>query len=251
MYVASMFVDAKCLIFSIVVIILSSHVTKSNAFSTTPKSSSSTNCHSNEFEQDQCNCFHQRKTATISATRLLSTTESTSPGDRSPIHETAIKTSIAIPTSRRSLFQRALPTAGIVFVAATTLTNKPPAALAEKGAGANQALPALIPSPIRPTGEMAKTCDVVALGREDVCLVPLNPPSLYDKMLLKTAMNKVEDGSQAGRLLRAVSDMNWDVCNEELSKIEGGKPIKALKAACKKKDGPTAAKAVIKLSEII
>ena len=47
---------------------------------------------------------------------------------------------------------------------------RPPGAYAEYGQGAGVALPALLPSPIRPTGPMADTCEVVALGREDVCL---------------------------------------------------------------------------------
>ena len=49
--------------------------------------------------------------------------------------------------------------------AALSLTPAAPA-FADYGQAATQKLPAFVPSPIRPTGEMAKTCEIVALGRE-------------------------------------------------------------------------------------
>ena len=50
--------------------------------------------------------------------------------------------------------------------AALALAVTPTPALADYGQAAGVKLPAFVPSPIRPTGEMAKTCEVVALGRE-------------------------------------------------------------------------------------
>ena len=50
--------------------------------------------------------------------------------------------------------------------AALSLAATPTPAFAEYGQSAGQKLPAFVPSPIRPTGEMAKTCEIVALGRE-------------------------------------------------------------------------------------
>jgi hypothetical protein len=50
--------------------------------------------------------------------------------------------------------------------AAALLVATPPPAFADYGQAAGQKLPAFVPSPIRPTGEMAKTCEIVALGRE-------------------------------------------------------------------------------------
>ena len=47
-----------------------------------------------------------------------------------------------------------------------SLAATPTPAFADYGQAAGQKLPAFVPSPIRPTGEMAKTCEIVALGRE-------------------------------------------------------------------------------------
>ena len=60
-------------------------------------------------------------------------------------------------------------------------------AVAKFDGEANIAAPALIPSPFRPTGEMAKTCEVVALGREDVCLEPKKLLTAYDQFQLDKA----------------------------------------------------------------
>ena len=61
------------------------------------------------------------------------------------------------PVLRRTLLSR--------LAAATSLAVTAPA-FADYGDSAQQKLPAFVPSPIRPTGEMAKTCEIVALGRE-------------------------------------------------------------------------------------
>ena len=47
-----------------------------------------------------------------------------------------------------------------------SLAATPTPVFADYGQAAGQKLPAFVPSPIRPTGEMAKTCEIVALGRE-------------------------------------------------------------------------------------
>ena len=54
-------------------------------------------------------------------------------------------------------------------------------------------LPALVPSPIRPTGEMAKTCEIVALGREDVCLEFKKLLTSYDQLQLDKAREALAD----------------------------------------------------------
>ena len=85
---------------------------------------------------------------------------------------------IASQLGRRSVLLAAL--------ASTSRLVTPPA-FAEYGAGANVAPPAMVPSPFKPTGEMAKTCEVVALGREDVCLEPKKVMTAYDSMRLGKA----------------------------------------------------------------
>ena len=73
------------------------------------------------------------------------------------------------------------------LVMAAALTLQSPSvrrAFAESGQYANQAPPAMVPSPIRPTGEMALTCEVVALGREDVCLEYKKVLTSYDILQL-------------------------------------------------------------------
>ena len=64
--------------------------------------------------------------------------------------------------------------------------------------GANQKPPALIPSPFIPTGKMGETCNVVALGREDVCLEPKLLMSAYDKLLLDKALASTNDIVESG-----------------------------------------------------
>ena len=77
---------------------------------------------------------------------------------------------------------------------------RPPGAYAEYGQGAGVALPALLPSPIRPTGPMADTCEVVALGREDVCLEFKKVLTAYDNLQLsksKTALTEAQEDAKA------------------------------------------------------
>ena len=125
----------------------------------------------------------------------------------------------------------------------------------QAGKPATQAGPAFLPSPIRPTGELAKSCEVVALGREDICLEPKKPPSAYEQLQISRALEDLEGSSGPGAakakaLLQAVSSADWDVCSEELVDPAGLSKglVEPLKAACKKKDGPSAAKAVLKLA---
>ena len=66
-------------------------------------------------------------------------------------------------------------------------------ARAEFGEGANIAPPALVPSPFRPTGQMAETCEVVALGREDVCLEYKQVLTAYDKLKLSAAREELDE----------------------------------------------------------
>ena len=70
----------------------------------------------------------------------------------------------------------------VAVLLATALVAPPIASRAEYGQGANVAAPAFLPSPIRPTGEMAKTCEVVALGRDDVCLEFKKLLTSYDEL---------------------------------------------------------------------
>ena len=81
-----------------------------------------------------------------------------------------MKLDLAARAARRSVL--------LSLAATCTLPSLP--ALAEYGEGAQIAPPALVPSPFRPTGEMAKYCEVVALGREDVCLEPKKLLTAYD-----------------------------------------------------------------------
>ena len=127
-------------------------------------------------------------------------------------------------TTRRSLLSH------IATVTATTTMILLPssAALAEFGQATTMAPPGLVPSPIRPSGEMAKTCEIVALGREDVCLKSLKLPSTYDKVLIGRTLDKLEgsSGGDGGRvavaaLLRSLAVADWDAFDEVLAKVSG------------------------------
>lgn len=65
------------------------------------------------------------------------------------------------------------------------------------GESAVQAPPAFVPSPMRPTGAMADTCEVVALGREDVCLEPKKLITSYEKLLLSKADSNIAEALMA------------------------------------------------------
>ena len=70
------------------------------------------------------------------------------------------------------------------LIAAALVSATGPAARAEYGEGAAMAAPAMVPSPFKPTGPLAATCEVVALGREDVCLEYKKLLTAYDTMQL-------------------------------------------------------------------
>jgi len=72
------------------------------------------------------------------------------------------------------------------------------AAVADYGEGANQKMPAFLPSPIRPTGRMAETCEVVALGRDDVCLEPKKLLTSYDSLQLDKAAAALDEQIEYG-----------------------------------------------------
>lgn len=100
-------------------------------------------------------------------------------GSRPHLHVCALLHISTTPAMKLDLAARAARRSVLLSLAATcTLPSLP--ALAEYGEGAQIAPPALVPSPFRPTGEMAKYCEVVALGREDVCLEPKKLLTAYD-----------------------------------------------------------------------
>ncbi len=139
------------------------------------------------------------------------------------------------------------------------------------GDGANQAVPALVPSPIMPTGEMAKTCKVVALGREDVCLERKLVLTAYDNQQVEKAKGILSQGSgtmvdAARTVLEATEVGDLKSCTKTLKSSFGKEALEALgldfenfkllkadvyaaSQACKNKDDPSpAARAAIKLS---
>ena len=83
----------------------------------------------------------------------------------------------------------------VVSAAAAALVTKalpPRLSRAEYGESAGIKAPAFVPSPIRPTGKMAETCEVVALGREDVCLEYKKVLTAYDTMKLADATQALD-----------------------------------------------------------
>ena len=87
----------------------------------------------------------------------------------------------------------------VALIAAALAPLADRAAHAEYGEAANMAPPALVPSPFRPTGKMADTCEVVAMGREDVCLEPKKLLTAYDQLLLGKAKEALAE-PRASRL---------------------------------------------------
>jgi hypothetical protein len=79
------------------------------------------------------------------------------------------------------------------LLAALAVASPAQRAVAEYGSGANVAAPAFLPSPFVPTGELGKTCAVVALGREDVCLEYKKVLTAYDLLQLGKAKDKLDD----------------------------------------------------------
>ena len=128
------------------------------------------------------------------------------------------------------------------LVIAAALACQPSArrAFAESGQWANVAPPAMVPSPIRPTGEMALTCEVVALGREDVCLEYKKVLTSYDLLQLgKTKDALGEERSGVDPTLKALIDdlsalLPLVEANEFMA-IDGRLPSIAAAAASDKK----------------
>ena len=150
---------------------------------------------------------------------------------------------------------------------------------AEYGAGANVAPPALVPSPFRPTGALAETCEVVALGREDVCLEYKLVLTAYDKMQLDKSITAMGDMSssntvmasllgEASRFLTLINKNAWDELgagakafdlaaleqlagsNADLVKKSGAvkKDVAAVQSAAKSRDASPIARATIKFA---
>jgi hypothetical protein len=90
--------------------------------------------------------------------------------------------------TRRALLWRA----GCCSIPAALATLSAPAH-AGYGEAAQQAAPALIPSPFYPSGPMADTCIQVALGREDVCITPKKLISSYEGMQLDKQLEDLTD----------------------------------------------------------
>ena len=161
--------------------------------------------------------------------------------------------SIISTTNRRSFLVM-----GLVIPA---LSSLPSITFAAYGKGANQAMPGFVPSPIRPTGELAKTCAVVAMGREDICLSPLKPPGLYEKNLLQKKLDSLsgsngdaDNVTNVEKMIRSVMNAEWEICGVEvkLQKERNSLPRGALKElgeACSSGEGSLATKAVLKLTE--
>ena len=142
-------------------------------------------------------------------------------------------------------------TAAAAAAAAELLLSAAPAR-AEYGQSTPMAAPAFVPSPIRPTGEMAKTCEIVALGREDVCLKPLPQLSAYNQLQLKRVREDLEgeEGNEAVAnvlaLVNAVEKSAWADCQSQIP--ASGVAWIDLRAACKAKEPPAAVKALVKLA---
>ena len=124
-------------------------------------------------------------------------------------------TAILYPKARHTMRSAGYPAchrrAVLSFLPFVAIVGLPPAARAAYGDAAQQMAPALVPSPFYPTGAMADTCIQVALGREDVCLVPKKLLSAYDSMLLDKQLDDLADrpglGADASALLASMRKM--------------------------------------------
>ena len=98
------------------------------------------------------------------------------------------------------------PTRRAVLISSATSLLSSRAAFAAYGEGAAVAVPAFLPSPIRPQGAMADTCEVVALGREDVCLEPKKLLTSYESMQLDKWTGELDEirGIKDPELIRLV-----------------------------------------------
>ena len=152
--------------------------------------------------------------------------------------------------------------------AALAAVAAPMRANAAYGEAANQAPPALVPSPFYPTGEMAKTCEVVAVGRDDVCLKPLKQLTSYDELRLAKAGDSLKGAGtpatdEAIKLIELVQSREWAALATELGcKAQdrpeaaptkcgtsvGGLDVAKLSAAVSKKDPSLMTEALVKLA---
>eukprot|EP00967_Tisochrysis_lutea_P067402 scaffold88010_cov36-Tisochrysis_lutea.AAC.1 len=148
-------------------------------------------------------------------------------------------------------------------------------------------MPALLPSPIRPTGRMAETCEVVALGREDVCLEPKKLLTAYDSLQLEKVASDLDEQIEYGdarlafqpylkdvrRLISLATSSDYDglaassqqlkdMCDfldgnaaGDKKQVERVKAIRkaaaGLGAACKARDASPAARAVISIGKFL
>ena len=108
--------------------------------------------------------------------------------------------------ARRALIDRRAIWVGM---SAAVASGAPRLVSASYGDAAQQKAPALVPSIFYPTGPMADTCIQVALGREDVCLIPKQLLSAYDSMLLDKQLEQLPSGlgADAGVLVDATRRM--------------------------------------------
>ena len=159
--------------------------------------------------------------------------------------------------------------AAAVLVAAAAGAQVQRAALASPGDGANVAPPAFLPSPIVPTGEMGKTCAVVALGRDDVCLEYKKVLTAYDQQQLSKVTDSLSDVTSTDattqglidgirKLMPLVSDNNFGEIDKAVPGVVAAassldKKLKddaaALQNRCKEREASPIARATIKLAQ--
>ena len=162
-----------------------------------------------------------------------------------------------------------------MLAAAVLSPHQFPVQAVQASAPGTLATPAILPSPIRPTGKMAETCEVVALGREDVCLEFKKVLTAYDELQLGKAKSSLADSlefvSDAGikTLLTSLDDVIGMINRNEfdtlviatkaldvtpLSKADDKKYSKvtadlaAVVARAKEKEASPIARATIKLA---
>ena len=183
--------------------------------------------------------------AAVAAAAAISTAHALSP-------RTASHGMSAPPSPPSSLVSRRSSFTNIGAAVAAAAVMPFPAA-ADYGQAPPQALPAFVPSPIRPTGEMAKTCEIVALGREDVCLKELPRLSAYDQLKLRRVKEELEGEPESNEavarilsLVRAVESASWEDCNAQVP--PSGVAWLDLRSACKKKEPSAAVKALVTLA---
>ena len=148
------------------------------------------------------------------------------------------------------------------------------------GDAALQAPPAIATlgsSPIRPTGAMASTCELVAVGREDVCLEPKEPISAFENMQLGRAIvtlgvarldadndelrNLIEAaakmigmvrGNQFGDIEKTIKALDTAALDRATVSVEGKNELKsslsALESHARKREASPAAKSLVKLT---